>query len=94
MTREPDLEMPWGPLPTSVYADDGPTEAMNLTVDGVEFWVSPLAEYGIHTGRTRYRVECMTCVRRWHLHNAVIHPATTGPRARVVDHIRLHKESP
>lgn len=96
MTREPDPEMPWGPTPTgdgAHYQDDGPTVPTVVDVDGVRLLVTPLDERGLHTGRVRYHIACLTCEAERGLMSALVHPATTGPRSRVVDHIRLHKET-
>lgn len=92
-----DPTMPWGPPPTgdgAHYQSDGPREPTVVDVDGVRMLVTPTGDVGCNTGRVRYRVVCLTCESQRGLFNAVIHPATTGPRSRIVAHIRLHKENP
>lgn len=42
--------------------------------------VSPTSSHGIHSGRRRYRVVCLTC-------RTLIHEATTGPGSRVDSHL-------
>lgn len=49
--------------------------------DGHEFKVTPTNAIGIHSGRRRHRVECVTC-------QAVVHEATTGPSQMIERHLR------
>lgn len=46
-----------------------------------EFRVTPTLEVGFHTGRRRYKVECVTC-------EVMLHEATTGPSERIEQHMR------
>lgn len=68
---------PW-PEPASVYDGAGPSSSIDFEQDGVRLRVAPTNEVGISTGRTRYRVECLTC-------DTIVHSATTGP-GRLLDH--------
>lgn len=65
------FEWPWS-LPSSIYDDGGPRERTEFTVGGIKLCVTPTELFGCDTGRTRYKVECLSCGR-------VVHPATTGP---------------
>lgn len=42
--------------------------------------ITPLAESSIHTGRPRYRVDCLAC-------RVVVHEATNAPDIRVREHL-------
>lgn len=59
-----------------IYGDAIPSlkagESKQETLLGHLFVITATRESGIHSGRTRYRVYCLTCDKR-------IHPATTGP---------------
>lgn len=74
------MTLPWK-HPTSPYDNDGPSEPVAFTVEGVQFKVTPTKEFGVHTFRTRYRVECLTCPE-------LLHKATTSATVRVRDHLR------
>lgn len=67
--------------PASVWDDTGPSEPTTFEIEGHRFLVSPTGGSGVHTGRGRYGVECLTC-------DQVIHPRTTGPGHRVEQHLR------
>lgn len=73
-------EFPWKQT-FEVYDTDGPTETTAFELAGVRYVVTPTKDKGIHTGRTRFKVECLTCP-------VLIHEATTGPSVRVRDHHR------
>jgi hypothetical protein len=45
------------------------------------FLMEPTGESGIHSGRSRYRVTCLT-------HRLVLHRATTGPIENINAHLR------
>lgn len=45
------------------------------------FRVTPTNDEGIHTGRRRYKVECISC-------NKLLHEATTGALERIEQHLR------
>lgn len=72
--------IPW-PKPDSIYEDDGPKEEIEFNYHGHRFRVTPTSETGIHTGRTRYHVKCLTC-------EELIHEATTGPRPMCEQHVK------
>lgn len=69
---------PWKP-PTSIYEDDGPDRVtsrgimpLDFGVDGVRLRIARVPErWGVSTGRSRFKVECLTC-------GEVLHGATTG----------------
>lgn len=52
-----------------------------FTTEGHTFVVTPIGEFGVHTGRPRYRVRCATC-------GVVVHEATTGVEQNVELHLR------
>lgn len=52
-----------------------------FTCDGHTFHVFPTDEFGMHTGRRRYRIECSTC-------GVTVHEATTSWGAMVDMHLR------
>jgi hypothetical protein len=82
---EPEWPWPWR-KPISVYDDAGPRESTVVHHGAASYQVDPTTETGIHSGRTRYRVECLTCPE-------VLHERTTGPGARIQQHTReQHKE--
>jgi hypothetical protein len=70
---------PWR-QPASHYDDDGPREQTTVTFEGVELLVTPTREVGVHTARTRFRVECLRCTE-------VLHVATTGPSSYIREHL-------
>jgi len=80
MARE-KLVMPW-PEPESVYDDDGPAEPATFTVEGHQFYVAATEEDGIHSGRRRFSVKCLTC-------SELVHPGSTSARAQVQFHLGL-----
>lgn len=58
-----------------------PQASQETAPSDCEFQVSPTNETGFHSGRTRYRVECMTCSK-------LLHEATTGPMCRIEEHLK------
>lgn len=76
------MTFPW-PSPLSHYDDDGPRseEPCEFTMDGATMRVTATTKTGCDTGRTRFRVECLTC-------GEVIHPATTGSSSRCRQHLK------
>lgn len=78
------IAYPWKrptPGPYSHYETDGPTERVRFKPWGdVEIEVTPTAKTGLHSGRTRFHVLCVTC-------NEVIHEATTGPSSMTESHL-------
>jgi hypothetical protein len=75
--------LPW-PKPISTYDSDGPRHRgtpLDFDVAGVAFRVAPTAEVAITTGRTRFHVQCRTCLK-------TLHEATTGPSCRIRDHLK------
>lgn len=82
------LNFPWD-RPTgdySHYFDDGPPVPITFAPwpgHDILFTVEPTNEMGFHTGRTRYHVECKACPA----HEAVVHPATTGPAQMIEMHL-------
>lgn len=74
--------------PRSVYGDGWPGHLVpQIEVAGHVFAVTPTRMIGVDSGRTRYRVECITC-------GCVIHEATTGPRCRVAGHLMRSEVRP
>lgn len=54
----------------------------------VRVLVWPTDERGLHTGRRRHGVRCLTCEAQLALTEATVHPATTSPRAVLERHLR------
>lgn len=79
MTKAVDM-LPWD-KPDTIWASDGPAIATEFTVRGVTMKVAGTGDTAIHSGRNRYRVECVTC-------EEVVHPNTTGATTRCEDHLR------
>ncbi len=79
------LDLPWkepkGKF--SYLIDDGPDEDIEFEVLGVKFEVKRTEHIGVHSGRTRYFVRCVTC-------DEIIHEATTGPRPNIESHMEGH----
>ena len=75
-----DVVFPWDE-PISMYDSDSPLEPCTVTFNYCEIRFSPTEQFGIDTGRTRVRVECLTCDR-------MLHHATTGPRSYAEAHWR------
>lgn len=73
------IRLPW-PESASVYDDAGPSDELEFAVAGHEIRVVPTGDTGLHTGRQRYRVTCVTCFE-------VLHPGTTGPRYQIERHL-------
>lgn len=71
-------EFPWPP-PRSSYDTDGPRETTAVHLVGATYQVEPTGGAGVHTGRDRFRVECLTCPE-------LLHPGTTGPSHRIRAH--------
>jgi hypothetical protein len=46
-----------------------------------QFSMEWTGQEGLHTGRRRYAVKCLTC-------NEVLHEGTTGPADRINQHLR------
>lgn len=69
---------PW-PQPASVWDDAGPSEPLVVDFAGASYWVAPTNETGVHTGRRRYRVECLRCCEE-------LHEGTTSPRCMIEQH--------
>lgn len=72
--------LPWG-KPDTIYQDDGPKEEIEFVYCGHAVKVTPTNKHGVHSGRTRYHVKCLTCMK-------LIHEATTGPRSLLEQHVR------
>lgn len=75
--------IPW-PKAEGIYASDGPRHdagPVDFEIAGVEFRVNPTSMEGIHSMRTRYHVQCRTCMK-------TLHEATTGPTSRIRDHLK------
>ena len=66
--------------PDSAYQDDGPSGTVEFELHNIRFRVAPTNEVGIHTGRRRFLVTCLTCAE-------VLHEATTGPDWRIGMHL-------
>lgn len=84
------LEVPWQRPPNdglSHYYTDGPDEIVVFDVLGVRFRVIPTKEAGVHTGRRRFYVACVTCAVERNLAEAVLHSGTTGPTHRIQRHL-------
>lgn len=80
------LELPWKPPEgvDSIYKSDGPPERMDFTLGGIRLRVVPTHLSGVHTGRRRYEVDCLTC-------GVVVHPATTGASGWCCLHVFDHE---
>jgi dCMP deaminase len=63
-----------------LYASDGPLQSVIFIAAGAMMLVTPTNQVGLHTGRTRYRVECQTC-------KLIIHTGTTSATALVKWHL-------
>lgn len=78
--------LPW-PKAGSIYEDDGPARDVEFSLHDpmwsceVDFRVQPTKETGIHTLRTRFRVECVSC-------QSLLHKATTSPTAVIRSHVK------
>lgn len=79
--REEEWEFPWRkPLPNG-YGTAGPKETTVVHLPGADYLVEPTGDSGIHTGRDRFRVECLRCSK-------VLHANTTGPASHIRGHQR------
>lgn len=65
--------------PKTAYDTDGPTEDSVIKFPGADYHVSRTQNVGIHSGRGRFRVECLTC-------KEVLHENTTGTSSRIRGH--------
>lgn len=74
----PPWPFPW-PKPRSSYDTNGPKKTTEVDYKGHRFRVVPGKGEGIHTGRGRFLVACLTC-------GEVLHEATTGP----TQHMDMH----
>jgi hypothetical protein len=72
--------IPW-PVAKNVYGNDGPEDEVTFSLRGHALRVWPTPARGVHSGRIRYHVECITCGK-------VIHKATTGPRHLCWQHVK------
>lgn len=61
-------------------------ESGDRTRSGHAFRVTPTDSFGLHSGRRRYRVDCLTC-------GEVAHEATTGPSETIERHLRERGEA-
>jgi hypothetical protein len=75
LTKAQRALLPW-PEPPTVY-DGAPCEVEN---EGHRFVVANSGTIGVDTGRTRWRVECVTCTKE-------IHPGSTSATAQVSRHL-------
>jgi hypothetical protein len=75
-----DNKLPWKEAKT-VYANAGPKKAIEFEIAGTPFQVRPVEGLGIHTGRQRYFVACVSC-------DCILHAETTGPGSHVQGHMR------
>jgi len=75
-----EWEFPW-PRPRSQYDTDGPSVTTIVHLPGADYSVEPTGDTGPHTGRGRFRVECVACGEE-------LHRNTTGPSSRIRDHHR------
>jgi dCMP deaminase len=74
-----DGTFPWKKA-DNVYSDDGPKQIVTFIAAGAQMRVEPTSRYGRDTGRTRFKVECMTCAK-------VLHPGTTSASSMVAGHL-------
>lgn len=78
---------PWK-QPTSLYDTDGPAERVVFKLFGAEMAVEPSGgPDAIHTGRGRFKVECLTC-------KELIHEATTGTGVHCEAHLQTEHDAP
>jgi hypothetical protein len=84
MTRR--YAWPW-PEPANIYSDAGPPVPLEFAVGGARVLVTPTDKSAIHSGRRRYRVECLTCAR-------LLHEATTGPGPTLEHHLEEKHAAP
>lgn len=74
----------------SVYNDAMPDLEPGNTAevirDGHTLHVTATRHDGVHTGRRRYSVECLSC-------RILVHPATTGPQQNIDYHLRHPTEA-
>ena len=59
---------------------DGPDRVVTFIAAGARMCVTPTRETGIHSGRRRFQVRCLTC-------NVTVHKATTGTTGHVGRHL-------
>lgn len=76
-------EFPWPQPKGTGYDTDGPTISTAVQLVGATYVVEPTGDTGLHSGRDRFRVVCLTC-------DQVLHENTTGPSSRIRHH---HKEN-
>jgi hypothetical protein len=75
------------------YQTDGPPTGNVLctTIGPALFRVSPpdqgIETSGVHTGRSRYRVDCLTCAEAGRLAASLVHEATTSPSENIKRHL-------
>lgn len=74
-------------LYTDAIPNMKPGDERTFAEDGHTFRITAVHDTGFHTGRNRYRVECVTC-------SEVVHEKTTGPESRVLGHIRDARNAP
>lgn len=75
-------EFPW-PQPRSHYDTDGPAQTTIVHLPGADYTVEPTGDDGAHTGRGRFRVECLSCGEE-------LHGNTTAASSRIRAHHRDH----
>lgn len=66
-------EFPWNKEGSGMYVSDAPPAPCEAEYHTHTIRFTPTDLDGIHSGRTRVRVQCLTC-------GEVLHEATTGPR--------------
>lgn len=89
--KDPAWPFPWR-KPRSAYDTDGPTETTIAHLVGADYLVELTGDSGIHSGRDRFRVVCLTCADAIEeaagdrFGPGVLHPNTTGPSSRIMEH--------
>lgn len=69
--------LPW-PRPSSAFENDG--AVADIAIDGHAFQVRDSGGFGIHSGRTLWRVECTTC-------GEVCHEGSTSATTQIAMHL-------
>jgi hypothetical protein len=80
MTKKDEIRklMPWN-TPGSVHDDDG--AVCDVEVQGHRFEIRDSGETGVDSGRTRWRVTCVSC------DNVLVHPGSTSATAQIAMHL-------
>lgn len=82
---QPQARATYSALYVDAIAGMKPEESLLLPRGGHNFRVTATSLEGFHTGRRRYKVECLSCGDPGH--PELVHEATTGPESFMESHV-------